>query len=207
MLRKLVLGLVTVLLLTPGCIQFQNDDSENASVTNPLPFELTFESETLGRAEDGIAMFDLKDELENGPVMLLWIGAGCTGCHDWTDMIREKVDNGLLNDSNVSLVSVHRWAEFESKEEVLDVFGNANDSAHYTPWKIVIPNAETQVYDFVTGENTESSIYGAYGNPGTPTLQIIAQNGVLAWESKTYWANETVFEDGFSFFQQQVIEE
>lgn len=207
MLRELLLMLVTIILLTPGCIELGNDDDGNDSATEPLPFELAFKSETLGRAEDGTTVLDLKDELANGPVMLIWIGAGCTGCHDWTDMIREKVDNGTLNESNMSIISVHRWSEFESKEEVMNVFGNLNDSAHYTPWKIMIPTAETQAYDFVTGEDTGASVYSAYGNPGTPTLQVIAENGVLAWQSKTYWANETVFEDGLSFFQQQVIEE
>ena len=207
MLRELIFALVTVILLTPGCIELENDDAEIDSATEPLPFELAFKSDTLGRAEDGATTLDLKDELANGPVMLIWIGAGCTGCHDWTDMIREKMDNGTFNDSNMSIISVHRWSEFESKEEVMNVFGNENDSAHYTPWKIVIPTSDTQAYDFVTGEDTGASIYSAYGNPGTPTLQVIAENGVLAWQSKTYWANETVFEDGLSFFQQQVIEE
>ena len=206
MLRELLLMLVTFVLLTPGCIELENDDAEIDSATEPLLFELAFKSDTLGRAEDGATTLDLKDELANGPVMLIWIGAGCTGCHDWTDMIREKMDNGTFNDSNMSIISVHRWSEFESKEEVMNVFGNENDSAHYTPWKIVIPTADTQAYDFVTGEDTGTSIYSAYGNPGTPTLQVIAENGVLAWQSKTYWANETVFEDGLSFFQQQVIE-
>lgn len=206
MLRELLLMLVTFVLLTPGCIELENDDAEIDSATEPLPFELAFKSDTLGRAEDGATTLDLKDELANGPVMLIWIGAGCTGCHDWTDMIREKMDNGTFNDSNMSIISVHRWSEFESKEEVMNVFGNENDSAHYTPWKIVIPTSDTQAYDFVTGEDTGASIYSAYGNPGTPTLQVIAENGVLAWQSKTYWANETVFEDGLSFFQQQVIE-
>jgi len=206
MLRELLLMLVTFVLLTPGCIELENDDVGIDSATEPLPFELAFKSDTLGRVEDGATTLDLKDELANGPVMLIWIGAGCTGCHDWTDMIREKMDNGTFNDSNMSIISVHRWSEFESKEEVMNVFGNLNDSAHYTPWKIVIPTTETQAYDFVTGEDTGTSVYSAYGNPGTPTLQVIAENGVLAWQSKTYWANETVFEDGLSFFQQQVIE-
>ena len=200
MLRELLLMLVTFVLLTPGCIELENDDAEIDSATEPLPFELAFKSDTLGRAEDGATTLDLKDELANGPVMLIWIGAGCTGCHDWTDMIREKMDNGTFNDSNMSIISVHRWSEFESKEEVMNVFGNENDSAHYTPWKIVIPTSDTQAYDFVTGEDTGASIYSAYGNPGTPTLQVIAENGVLAWQSKTYWANETVFEDGLSHF-------
>ena len=206
MLRELLFTLVTVVLLTPGCIELQNNESENTSETEPLPFELAFKSETLNRAEDEGIQFDLKDELENGPVMLLWVGAGCTGCHDWTDMIREKVDSGVFNDSNITIISVHRWAELESKDEMMNVFGTANESSHYTPWKIVIPTEETQAYDLETGEKTGTSIYSAYGNPGTPTLQLIAENGVMAWQSKTYWANETVFNDGFSFFQQQVVE-
>ena len=206
MLRELLLTLVTVVLLTPGCIESQNNESENTSETNPLPFELAFKSETLNRAEDEGIQFDLKDELENGPVMLLWVGAGCTGCHDWTDMIREKVDSGVFNDSNITVISVHRWSEFESKDEMMNVFGTVNESTHYTPWKIVIPTEETQAYDLETGENTGTSIYSAYGNPGTPTLQLIAENGVMAWQSKTYWANETVFNDGFAFFEQQVVE-
>jgi len=206
MLRELLLTLVTVVLLTPGCIESRNTESENTPEAKPLPFELTFKSETLNRAEDGAIQFDLKDELANGPVMLLWIGAGCSGCHDWTDMIREKVDSGMFNDSNITMISVHRWAEFESKDELNNVFGTANNSSHYTPWKIVIPTEETQAYDLVTGESTGATVYSAYGNPGTPTLQLIAENGVMAWQSKTYWANETVFDDGFSFFQQQVVE-
>ena len=206
MLRELLLTLVTVVLLTPGCIESQINESENTSETKPLPFELAFKSETLNRAEDEGIQFDLKDELENGPVMLLWVGAGCTGCHDWTDMIREKVDSGVFNDSNITVISVHRWSEFESKDEMMNVFGTVNESTHYTPWKIVIPTEETQAYDLETGESTGTSIYSAYGNPGTPTLQLIAENGVMAWQSKTYWANETVFNDGFAFFEQQVVE-
>ena len=206
MLRELLLTLVTVVLLTPGCIESQINESENTSETKPLPFELAFKSETLNRAEDEGIQFDLKDELENGPVMLLWVGAGCTGCHDWTDMIREKVDSGVFNDSNITVISVHRWAEFESKDEMMNVFGTVNESTHYTPWKIVIPTEDTQAYDLETGESTGTSIYSAYGNPGTPTLQLIAENGVMAWQSKTYWANETVFNDGFAFFEQQVVE-
>ena len=139
MLRELVFTLVTVVLLIPGCIELQNTESENSSETKPLPFELTFKSEALNKAEDEGIQFDLKDELENGPVMLLWIGAGCTGCHDWTDMIREKVDDGTFNDSNITVISVHRWAEFESKADLMDVFGTYNESSHYTPCKIVIP--------------------------------------------------------------------
>jgi hypothetical protein len=43
-------------------------------------------------------------------------------------------------------------------------------------------------------------VYEAYGNPGTPTLQVIDQAGALVWQSKTYWANETLLGEAISFF-------
>ena len=205
MLHKLLFALMTVVLLTPGCMEMQTNNLETENEEKPIPFELTFEASTLDRIEDGGSEFDLEEELQNGPVMLLWIGSGCSGCHDWTDLIREKMENGELNDSNVTIVSVHRWGELESQDDVMDVFGTQNESAHYTPWTIAIPTPDTQVYEFGTGEVTGASIYSAYGNPGTPTLQVIAENGVLAWQSKTYWANETVFDEGFSFLNQQAV--
>ena len=107
----------------------------------------------------------------------------------------------------MTIVSVHRWGEFETKDDIENVFGTANQSEHYTPWTIVTPSELTLAADFNTEKSTGASIYSAYGNPGTPTLQVIAPNGVLAWQSKTYWANETVFDDGFSFFERQVNEE
>ena len=206
MLRKIVFALLTAALLTPGCIEMETSGLESEGEEKPLPFELTFESKTLDRSEDEGSVFSLEEELENGPVMLLWIGSGCSGCHDWTDLIREKMDNGELNESNVTIVSVHRWGQFESQEDVMEVFGTKNESSHYTPWKVVLPTPETQAYEFGTGVNTGASVYSAYGNPGTPTLQIIAENGVIAWQSKTYWANESVFEEGFSYLETQAVD-
>lgn len=206
MWRKILFALLTAAMLTPGCIEMETSNIESGDEEKPIPFELTFESSTLDRNEDGGSVFDLEEELKNGPVMLLWIGSGCTGCHDWTDMIREKMDSGELSDSNVTIVSVHRWGEFESQEDVMDVFGTVDESSHYTPWTIALPTSDTEAYEFGTGENTGASIYSAYGNPGTPTLQVIAENGVLAWQSKTYWANETVFDEGFSFLEQQAVD-
>ena len=207
MLRNSILVLSVILMFLSGCVQPESMTDNQVDEANKIPFELTFSADTLDRNEDTEQKFDLKDELADGPVMLLWIGAGCTGCHDWTDMIRQKMLDGELDESNYTIVSVHRWGEFESESELRDVFGNENESDHYTPWTIVTPSQSTQAYDFNSEKSTGTSIYSAYGNPGTPTLQVIAPNGVLAWQSKTYWANETVFDDGINFFQRQVNQE
>jgi len=131
------LAVSVILMFLSGCVQSDSLVDNGDEDPEQIPFELTFSADTLDRAEDTDKRFDLKDELSNGPVMLLWIGAGCTGCHDWTDMIRQKMLNGELDGSNYTIVSVHRWGEFESTDELHEVFGNAEQSDHYTPWKIV----------------------------------------------------------------------
>ena len=192
-LTCICLGLVT------GCIAPQAMDDGGASTP---PIHMTFEAPTLDRTEDGGATFDLKETLVDGPVMLLWIGAGCSGCHDWTKMIRTSMDDGRFNASNITVVSVHRWAQFETAEDVMDMFATDSNKTHYAPWTVVIPSLTTPTYEFNSEANTGIPLYEAYGNPSTPTLQLIDQSGALAWQSKTYWANETVLEEGLSFFDQ-----
>tara|TARA_B100001093_G_scaffold101433_2_gene93626 strand:- start:75479 stop:76114 length:636 start_codon:yes stop_codon:yes gene_type:complete len=204
MLRELFASVVMMVLLMPGCMESSMMNESSESTESSIPFEITFNASTLDRVEDQGADFSLKDDLSDGPVMLLWIGAGCSGCQDWTDMIREQIDNGELDQTNISFVSVHRWSDFETRENVEEAFGSNSTSSHYTPWKVVLPTSSTLALDFSTEQNTDHSLYAAYGNPGTPTLQLVAQNGVVAWESKTYWADESVLEDGLTFFSSQV---
>ncbi|DAC32138.1 MAG TPA: hypothetical protein HA356_03930 [Candidatus Poseidoniaceae archaeon] len=198
-MRYDLLALVCISLsLCTGCIEPQSiDDGE---LTAP-PLHMTFEAQTLDRTEDGGATFDLKETLNDGPVLMLWIGAGCSGCHDWTQLIRTSMDEGQFNGSNISVVSVHRWAQFETTQDVSDTFSVASNKTHYTPWTVVVPQLDTPTFDFNSGQKTAYPLYEAYGNPGTPTLQLIDQDGALAWQSKTYWANETVLEEALSFFE------
>lgn len=203
MLRELLATACVLVLLIPGCIESDMMGDSSEPSTSEIPFEITFKAQTLDRTEDQGAEFSLKQELSDGPVMMLWIGAGCSGCHDWTDMIREKMELDELNQTNITFVSVHRWAEFETRESVEEAFGSNSTSSHYTPWKVVIPSTDDMALDFATEQSTGHSLYSAYGNPGTPTLQLIAENGVVAWQSKTYWANETVLDDGLDFFNSQ----
>ena len=59
-----------------GCVQSNSLVDNGDEDPEQIPFELTFSADTLDRAEDTDKRFDLKDELSNGPVMLLWIGQG-----------------------------------------------------------------------------------------------------------------------------------
>lgn len=115
-------------------------------------------------------------------------------------MIRATMDEGGFNDTNISVVSVHRWALFETTEDVMETFGDDTNTSYYTPWTVVVPEVDTPTYEFETGLDTGYPLYEAYGNPSTPTLQLIDESGAIVWQSKTYWANETVLDEALMFF-------
>jgi len=176
----------------PGCIDSQSLGEDRSS--DP-PLRLSFKAQTLDRAEDQGSNFDLKQELESGPVLLLWVGAGCSGCHDWTNMIRNGLDDGSLNESTLTVVSVHRWAKIEGSKEVNDAFGVDDNDSSYAPWKIVMVEQKTPSLEYFSEEETGFDVYEAYGFPSTPTLQLIGDNGIKMWQSKSYWANSTILEE------------
>ena len=112
------------------------------------------------------------------------------------------MDEGAFNNSTINVVSVHRWAQYESLEDVEETFGVESNQTHYTPWTVVTPSLTTPTYEFGTNDATGYPLYEAYGNPGTPTLQLIDQAGALVWQSKTYWANETLLMEAITFFDE-----
>ena len=192
MLHRLSVSLIILIFLIPGCIETQSvigDEREE------IPLRLAFNAETLDRAEDQGPTFDLKEELKDGPVLMLWVGSSCFGCHDWTNLIRESLENGTLNESTLSIVSVHRWSNLEGAEEVMNAFGEDTNDSSYTPWKIVMANEQTPALEYFSGDDTGFNIYEAYGNPSTPTLQLIGDNGIKMWQSKNYWANSTILQE------------
>ena len=192
MLYRFSIICIALIILLPGCIESQSVIGDKVE---EIPLRLSFKADTLDRPEDGGASFDLKEELENGPVLMLWIGSGCSGCHDWTNLIRQGLDNGSLNNSTLSIISVHRWSGIEGSEEVMGAFGTNSNDTSYTPWKIVMGKENTPALDFSSEQDTGYGLYEAYGNPSTPTLQLIGDNGIKMWQSKNYLANYTILDE------------
>lgn len=186
----LVLGLVVIL---SGCVA-PVDTAESSEI----PLQLAFTSNTLDRAEDGGSEFILKESLESKPVLVLWIAAGCSGCHDWTQLIRESIDNGSLSDTVVNVVSMHRWANIESPDQLMEVFGEEDNNSNYTPWPIVIPQESDKIVDYDTGVKTTYTVVEGFNNPGTPTVQLIGQDGIKMWQSKSYWANYSMLQEAWN---------
>jgi hypothetical protein len=58
------------------------------------------------------------------------------------------------------------------------------------------------IRDFNTGMNTKFTVVEGFSNPGTPTVQLIGQDGVKMWQSKSYWANYTMLEEAWDVAEQ-----
>ena len=126
-------------------------------------------------------------------MLLIWVAAGCMGCHSWTDIISDEVNNG--NISNTSLLSIHRYPSFESVSYVEEVYGNHENATNPVSWPLVLPPEDTSVIDLESRSESTVSFYDSFGYPSTPTLQIMDTFGKIIWTSKTYWPTTEVLEE------------
>ena len=184
--------LVSIVMLLSGCTTPVDDNQ-----SEDIPLQMSFVAKTLDRSEDRGAEYNLKENLAEKPVLILWIAAGCSGCHDWTQLIRESTENDSLDINAVNIISIHRWAEIESTTQIMDVFGIEENNSNYSPWPIIIPSDSDMIIDFTTGLTTDFTIYEGFNNPGTPTVQLIGQDGIKMWQSKSYWANFSMLQEAW----------
>ena len=198
----LVLCIVTTTVLA-GCTgPMESEMMESTQSTEPtaVPARVSFSSPTLDRSEDLGSQHDLRNSFD-GPILMLWVAAGCSGCHDWTDLIRSEMEAGNISNTT-TIISVHRYPDFEDASAVERRYGD-NTSEHYSPWPVLVPDASTTVIDRDTGQMTNVGIYEAFGEPVTPTLQVLGSDGGLAWTSDKYWANTTVLGEALNIMAEQ----
>ena len=198
---KQIVSLMVLLMMLAGCTAAPMEeaaDTEEEAVLSPVPERLSFVAPTFDRDVDNGATHDLRNSFD-GPVLMLWVAAGCAGCHDWTAMLNEELQAGNVSNTT-NIVSVHRYPSFESMDDVRERYTD-NNSSTYTPWPLLLPSQSTTVIDAESGEMTDVGLYRAFEMPVTPTLQVLDSEGRLVWTSKTYWANETVLEEALNIME------
>ena len=194
-MRALVLVVLLLITSLAGCVAPEpmlGEVSEPATHSYETPERMTIVAPTAGRNVDESAVLDVVASADGNATLLIWVAAGCSGCHDWTEMIANAREEGNYTDLRV--VSVHRYPSFEDKDEVKARYGTANTSTEAT-WPLLLPNEGDTVVDADTGEATSVDLVDAFQGPVTPTLQVLDGEGHLVWTSKTYWSNASVLED------------
>jgi hypothetical protein len=195
------LSVMVLLSLLAGCTAAPMEEAaetEEQTALSPVPERISFSAPTFDREVDNGARLDLRTSFD-GPILMLWVAAGCSGCHDWTTMLNEELEAGNISNTT-NIVSVHRYPAFESMNDVQKRYTNNNTSTH-TPWPLLLPAESTTVIDAETGRMTDVQLYRAFDSPVTPTLQVLDSDGRLVWTSKTYWANATVLEEALNIME------
>lgn len=195
------LSLMILLSLLAGCTAAPMEETmetEEQVALSPVPERISFSAPTFDRAVDDGAQHDLRTSFD-GPILMLWVAAGCSGCHDWTTMLNEELEAGNISNTT-NIISIHRYPSFESMNDVRERYTTNNSSTH-TPWPLLLPSESTTVIDVETGRMTDVQLYRAFDNPVTPTLQVLDGEGRLVWTSKTYWANATVLEEALNILE------
>ena len=127
---KRLVSVMVLLMMLAGCTAAPVEDAvenEEEAVLSPVPERLSFVAPTFDREVDNGSTHDLRNSFD-GPVLMLWVAAGCSGCHDWTAMLSEELEAGNISNTT-NIVSVHRYPAFESINDVRERYTN-NNSFH-----------------------------------------------------------------------------
>ncbi len=191
-----LLSLVTILLLViPGCTTPQTMEMEEESDPDAidLPERLNLMAETAGRDIDRGTELDLLSDANGENTLILWVSTGCTGCHDWTEMISQSMQNGTI-DNDTRIITIHRYPSFETREEVIEVYASENSSTQ-SLWPVLIPYNGQPAMDLDTGKYTDYDYTVAFDNPATPSFTLLDGDGKTIWKNRTYWANQTLLNE------------
>lgn len=194
-MRALVLAMLLMTTTLAGCVTPEpmlGEPTEPTTPSDATPERMTIVAPTAGRSVDEGDILDVVASANGNATLLIWVAAGCSGCHDWTEMVATAREEGNYTDLRV--VSVHRYPSFEDADEVIDRYGTVNTSTEAT-WPLLLPNDGDTVVNADTGEATAVDLVDAFQGPVTPTLQVLDGEGHLVWTSKTYWSNDSVLED------------
>ena len=196
MKRNLLLFISILVLLVPGCTTpettIQGTDEEQSDV----PERLNLIADTAGRDIDRVGTMDILADANGQNTLILWVSTGCSGCHDWTEMISDEMINGNIS-NDTRIITVHRYPSFESRQEVIDVYAS-NESSTNSLWPVLIPVEDQPAIDVEKNQETDIDYATAFDTPATPSFTILDGEGYTIWTNKEYWADKSVLNDALN---------
>tara|TARA_B000000441_G_scaffold111044_1_gene81116 strand:+ start:564 stop:1163 length:600 start_codon:yes stop_codon:yes gene_type:complete len=193
MLRNTSWLVLVLILILPGCTAPAAIDSAEAENEMDIPERLNLIADTANREIDRVETMDVLLDANGKNTMILWVSTGCSGCHDWTEMIADGMRNGNIS-NDTRIITVHRYPSFESREEVIEVYASSNSSTE-SLWPVLIPNEGQPAIDVDKNQETEYDYSKAFETPATPSLTILDGEGNTIWKNKTYWYNSSVLSE------------
>jgi len=184
---------VLILLLVPGCTTPPSAEEEVTEEEFTVPERLNLIADTAGREIDRGGTMNLLEDAAGKNTLILWVSTGCSGCHDWTEMISGEMRNGNIS-NDTRIVTIHRYPSFESRDEVIETYASENSSTE-SLWPVLLTYDGQPAIDVDKGEETEYDFAKAFETPPTPSFTILDGDGNTIWKNKEYWADNSVLED------------
>jgi len=194
--------LVSLLLVIPGCtapatIEEVTIDESNEEDGIVVPERLNIIANTAGRDIDRGASMDLLADANGESTLILWVSTGCSGCHDWTEMIANEMRSGNIS-NDTRIVTIHRYPSFESREEVIETYASNNSSTD-SLWPVLVPDNRQPAIDVDRNQETDYDYTQAFESPSTPSFTILDGSGKTIWKNREYWSNHDVLEEALSY--------
>ena len=193
---------VSLLLVIPGCtapatIEEVTVDESNEEDGIVVPERLNIIANTAGRDIDRGTSMDLLADANGESTLILWVSTGCSGCHDWTEMIANEMGSGNIS-NDTRIVTIHRYPSFESREEVIETYANNNSSTD-SLWPVLVPDNRQPAIDVDRNQETDYDYTQAFESPSTPSFTILDGSGKTIWKNREYWSNHDVLEEALSY--------
>ena len=193
---------VSLLLVIPGCtapatIEEVTVDESNEEDGIVVPERLNIIANTAGRDIDRGTSMDLLADANGESTLILWVSTGCSGCHDWTEMIANEMRSGNIS-NDTRIVTIHRYPSFESREEVIETYASNNSSTD-SLWPVLVPDNRQPAIDVDRNQETDYDYTQAFESPSTPSFTILDGSGKTIWKNREYWSNHDVLEEALSY--------
>ena len=196
MKSRLALFVSILILMIPGCTSPEPIAESKDEKESSIPERLNLIADTAGRDIDRYQTMDILADADGENTLILWVSTGCSGCHDWTEMISEEMRNGNIS-NDTRIITVHRYPSFESRQEVIDVYAS-NESSKNSLWPVVIPVEDQPAIDVEKNQETDIDYATAFETPATPSFTILDGDGYTIWKNKDYWADKSVLNDALN---------
>ena len=197
MVRRLYFLVVVLIMVLPGCTTPPQVEETEQKDELQIPERLNIVADTAGRDVDRIDRMDVLMDANGENTLILWVSTGCSGCHDWTEMIANEMRNGNIS-NETRIITIHRYPSFESRQEVIDVYATNNSSTE-SLWPVLLPVKDQPAIDVDKNQETEYDYSTAFETPATPSFTILDGEGNTIWKNKEYWADSSVLSEALGY--------
>ena len=197
MATRLYFLVVVLIMVLPGCTTQRKVEETEQEDEIQIPERLNIVADTAGRDVDRIERMDVLMDANGENTLILWVSTGCSGCHDWTEMIANEMRNGNIS-NETRIITIHRYPSFESRQEVIDVYATNNSSTE-SLWPVLLPVKDQPAIDVDKNQETEYDYATAFETPPTPSFTVLDGEGNTIWKNREYWADSSVLSEALGY--------